>query len=166
MALVDNGGTQNSETAFSLAQELLLEMLDQNFNVVSLCTQQGLMFLTGLPSPDDPYPLLLKNDLQKAIVFLREEYTAEFSCRVTAVVPAGEDFSRTSAMLMEQLSQMRLLPYSSPLPTISGIIANRSATPFRVVFHGAIHFGWGRKCRTPSCSAAKPIGGAGQPAEK
>ena len=115
MALVDNGGTQNSETAFSLAQELLLEMLDQNFNVVSLCTQQGLMFLTGLPSPDDPYPLLLKNDLQKAIVFLREEYTAEFSCRVTAVVPAGEDFSRTSAMLMEQLSQMRLLPYSSPL---------------------------------------------------
>ncbi len=110
MTLVDYGDVQDDETIFSIAQELIQEMLEPNFSVASLQTGQQLLFLVGLQHNGDSQLPLFRNDLQRALSFLREDYSAEFVCRATDVLPAGDSFSQTSIALMEQLAQMRLVP--------------------------------------------------------
>ncbi len=126
MTLVDYGDVQDDETIFSIAQELIRKMLEPNFSVVSLQTGQQLLFLMGLQHSGDSQIPLFRNDLQRALSFLQEEYSAEFVCCATDVAAVGESFSQTSITLMEQLSQMRLLPCSAPIQMYQEIPAMES----------------------------------------
>ena len=106
---------ERDEEVFSVAQNLLTELLRQNFNAAALYAHQRLLFLVGLQDGSEARALLLKSDLQKGLAFLREDYGAEFACRASAVSPLDEEFSALSARLMDQLSQLHQYPADGPV---------------------------------------------------
>lgn len=106
---------ERDEEVFGVAQNLLTELLRQNFNAAALYAHQRLLFLVGLQDGSEARALLLKSDLQKGLAFLREDYGAEFACRASAVSPLDEDFSALSARLMDQLSQLHQYPADGPV---------------------------------------------------
>ena len=106
---------ERDEEVFSVAQNLLTELLRQNFNAAALYAHQRLLFLVGLQDGSEARALLLKSDLQKGLAFLREDYGVEFACRASAVSPLEEDFPALSSRLMDQLSQLHQSPADGPV---------------------------------------------------
>lgn len=108
----DDEDGYSGEDLLSVAQQLVLDMLEQSAHAVALNTHHRLLFLVGLTDDQGTQSLLLKSNLQRAALFLRESYSAEFQCLLSAILPnpGEEQFSRLSAQLMEQLDNLRQFP--------------------------------------------------------
>lgn len=115
-SLEASGPDQDEDALYALAQQLIHEVLEQDFSVVDLCKHQRLLLLVGLSSQNEEQRLLLADSLNKANSFLQDHYSCEFQCLITAILPVCEDLAALSAQLMEQLSQMRRLPSHSSYP--------------------------------------------------
>lgn len=117
LMLVDSldasGPDQDENELYTLAQQLIHEVLEQDFSVVDLCKHQRLLLLVGLSGQNEEQRLLLADSLNKANAFLQDLYSAEFQCCITAILPVTQDISVLSAQLMEQLSQMHRFPAQS-----------------------------------------------------
>lgn len=115
-SLDPSGPDQDEEALYALAQQLIHEVLEQDFSVVDLCKHQRLLLLVGLSSQNEEQRLLLADSLNKVNAFLQDHYACEFQCFITAILPVSPDVAALSVQLMEQLSQMRRLPSHSSYP--------------------------------------------------
>ena len=115
-SLEASGPDQDEDALYALAQQLIHEVLEQDFSVVDLCKHQRLLLLVGLSSQNEEQRLRLADSLNKANSFLQDHYSCEFQCFITAILPVSQDIAALSAQLMEQLSQMRSLPSHGSYP--------------------------------------------------
>ena len=101
---------KDEDTMLSIARLLLSTSLAQDFSAIDLVARHRLIFVVGMEGNVSEKGILLKSNLQRDMNFLREEYSAEFSCAMTEILPRKEDFSAVTAELMAQLAKMRRMP--------------------------------------------------------